>query len=579
MLGGTAEQTEAAAEATLARGTAASDEDLAFRGALEVARRKRSRRTVVLLLAVFAIGFGGATFRRTSRRLDAIRHASRAWSAYSGCMLGGPLAPGETVPVRLRRMELSLPGAAGAATSGRDDASAKNEWPSVCARHAQELDQVIVSDHLEAEASFRPLHELAARAAQNPTWSAEPSLAGELWAAAGAAGLDAQPPEAGSKAPPPAHPLTVATLLPLPLPAGMLGEREETLDPRNALVLFSRPRDPATLLCAFGLPRPPGPAAKPMAEVRCEDGLGVLADRSTRPASFVRTQKDHFDSFELVRAREGGEPRVLALSSDIRAASLFGDQLVYVKPGPARPDLLFARDAARDGPLGDPVPLGELEAGAHELAACATGEATIARVRSYQSDRAGRHGNQSASSFAFHDPAAAPDGAAGAPGSAWATAPRAVITDSTAALTCRAREATLTWLDGDGIAQARCSPDACTDRTSGALARPWTHMQPLLAADLDGKALLVGITDGSGPFSEKLVHSVRMRLAPLDEIAQAPDIVLWGDAAHEGAAPTALRLVPAEGAALVIVTTEDGANRAIRIDPGGQFEPVQVTRN
>jgi hypothetical protein len=97
--------------------------------------------------------------------------------------------------------------------------------------------------------------------------------------------------------------------------------------------------------------------------------------------------------------------------------------------------------------------------------------------------------------------------------------------------------------------------------------------------DLAGKTLIVGVTDGSGPFSSSLVHSLRMRLAPLDDIAKTPDLVLWGDAQHEGIDPVEIHLFVGEGAAIAIVTTKDDANRAIRIDPSGQFGPVHVAKN
>jgi hypothetical protein len=287
----------------------------------------------------------------------------------------------------------------------------------------------------------------------------------------------------------------------------------------------------------------------------------------------VRTAAGHFDRFELVRPRPDKEPWLDALDPYTSAAALFGDQLVYVKPGPHHPDLLFARTAriadAGETPPSDPVALGELDGRAHELATCPTPDALVLRVRSYDErlvDRGSGQMGKSRAYFAFY-----------AEGE-WTEAPEGVVAGNGAQLTCRAREGTLTWTSGDAVLQARCDREKCAELSSGPVAHPWAHMQRLAVGDLDGKALLVGIADGSGPISPSLVHSVRMRIAPIDRIATAPDVVLWGDSEHGGVDPTAVRLFVGQGAALVIVTTSDGANRAIRVDPSGGFKPVGIDK-
>jgi hypothetical protein len=571
MLGKTADQTGAATTA------AVEDRSAAFRAALEVARRRRSRRTLVLIVAACAIAVGGTTYRRMTRRKEALRDASAAWDRYARCLVGAPLAPGEAPRTRLLRMELSLPEAAGAMD--------KQDWPLRCTVLVEQLHRAI-KGRLDDQPAYRRLDALATRASatQAVTWSAEADLPEELWSAARAA--DLPPPSAASTtlesplSPPPApplaaHPMTATSLPPLPVPVGSTVEPQDGTDPSKVVVGFTRPHAPTTL-CAFG----PGAQGAPLASVRCEDGAGVLLERRPAPGAFVRTAAGHFDRFELVRPRTDKEPWVDALSPETRAAALFGEQLVYVKPGPEHPDLLFARTAsivsAGQTPMADPVPLGELEGRAHELATCMTREALVVRVRSYDghlgergsepSEQTGLPG-QSWARFAFYG-----DGA-------WSPAPPARLANNAAQLTCRAREGTLTWFDSESIVQVRCDASQCTELSSGPLHNAWTHMQRLAAADLDGKALLVGIADGSGPFSASLVHSVRMRLARVDQIASAPDVVLWGDAQHEGGDPTAVRLLVGQGAALVIVATSDGANRAIRIDPSGSFEGVEIGKN
>jgi hypothetical protein len=568
MPGETADQTGAAASA------AVDDASSAFHAALEVARRRRSRQMLVLFVAACAIVAGATTFRRMSRRKAALRDAGAAWDRVSRCLVGAPIAPGETPRSRLLRIELSLPESAGAID--------RQDWPLRCTVFAEQLRKAI-KGRLDDLPAVARLGALAARASATEavTWSAEPELPDELWAAARAADLpspretlrvDAVPP-----APPAAHPLTLATLAPLPVPLGSSPEPQpDNADPTKVVLGFTRPHA-ATTLCAFG----PGAHGEPLASVRCEDGAGVLLERGPLPGAFIRTAPGHFDRFELLRPRVDKEPWIDALSPDTRAAALFGEQLVYVKPGPEHPDLLFARTAsiaaAGVTPLGDPVPLGELEGRAHEFATCTTKEALVVRVRSYdahlggerapgQTEQTGLPG-ESWARFAFFA-----DGV-------WSPAPSGRLADNTATLTCRGREGTLTWVDRESLSQVRCDASRCSDASSGPLRNAWTHMQRLAAADLDGRALLVGIADGSGPFSASLVHSVRMRLAPADKIATSPDVVLWGDAPHEGALPTAVRLVVGQGAALVLVTTTDGANRAIRVDPSGAFEAVEIGKN
>ncbi len=548
---------------TGAGSTAPSTQPPAFETALAASRRRASRQKAVFVLAVCAIGAGATMFRRMSRRRESIRAVGAAWDRYSRCLVGAPLAPGETARARLLQMELTLPEAAGSTD--------KQDWPLRCSPAADQVRLAIGLGQLESKPAFHKLSVLAARAsaADATTWSEEPDLANDLWSAAQA--LDLPSPSRSAQpvlSPPlPGRALTAASLPALPLPTGSTGEPQPSPDPNKVVIAFSRPHTPGANLCAFG----PGAHGEPLGSAHCEDGAGVLRERQPRAGAFVRTALDHFDRFELVRPRVDKEPWRDALDGDTRAAALFGDQLVYVKPGPHHPDLLFARTARLDNPgeepLADPVPLGELDGRAHEFATCATPQALVLRVRSYDERLAADRPGQSRAHFAFYA-----DGQ-------WSHAPTDPPASNAAQLTCRAHEGTLSWVEGEAVAQVRCDPDGCSEQSSGPLVHPWTHMQRLAAGDLDGSVLLVGIADGSGPFSAALVHSVRMRLAPIDKIATAPDIVLWGDGQHGGADPAQVHLLVGQGAAVVIVTTQEGANRAIRVDPAGRFEPVEIAKD
>jgi hypothetical protein len=105
------------------------------------------------------------------------------------------------------------------------------------------------------------------------------------------------------------------------------------------------------------------------------------------------------------------------------------------------------------------------------------------------------------------------------------------------------------------------------------------HGTPLEAVDLDGLVLLVGIGMSGGPISAASVKTVRMRLAPLHDVARAPDVVLLGDPAHNGVDAAGARAFVRLGAAIVVVSSlDDAPHRAIRVDRSGKFEAVRVER-
>ena len=97
---------------TGAGSTAPSTQPPAFETALAASRRRASRQRAVFVLAVCAIGAGATMFRRMSRRRESIRAVGAAWDRYTRCLVGAPLAPGETARARLLQMELTLPEAA-----------------------------------------------------------------------------------------------------------------------------------------------------------------------------------------------------------------------------------------------------------------------------------------------------------------------------------------------------------------------------------------------------------------------------------------------------------------------------------
>jgi hypothetical protein len=103
----------------------------------------------------------------------------------------------------------------------------------------------------------------------------------------------------------------------------------------------------------------------------------------------------------------------------------------------------------------------------------------------------------------------------------------------------------------------------------------WDVGAPLYAADLGGRALLIGLGSTPGPLTGRSVTSVRMRIAPLAAMATATDTVLFSDAAHDGAPLEAITLYVRDGVALVLLRGEgEEPYRAIRVDALGRFSAV-----
>jgi hypothetical protein len=154
-------------------------------------------------------------------------------------------------------------------------------------------------------------------------------------------------------------------------------------------------------------------------------------------------------------------------------------------------------------------------------------------------------------------------------------------------LTCRGTEATETRVDPlegerlwkEEIRQDRCTPAGCQQkkvRVSEVL-HGLSEIAPgdarnFAAADLDGKLLLVWVAGSVG--------GVRMKLAPIDQIAAAPDVVVLDDMTREGKVERGrqlndIRLFVRPTYAVLLVGTTSGVY-ALRIDPNGKIAPVPI---
>ena len=132
-------------------------------------------------------------------------------------------------------------------------------------------------------------------------------------------------------------------------------------------------------------------------------------------------------------------------------------------------------------------------------------------------------------------------------------------------LSCRGREATMTWLEpGEGagdsrrIVQIRCTPQGCERAEANAT---FTGSDPTVG-DLAGKVLLVWA-------ARDATHA---RLAPLTEIDRREGL---GALPQPPGPILARRLYFRRGAAVLVYRTQAGLF-ALRIDAGGRFAPLPV---
>ena len=524
----------------------------------EVPRARRQRKLRVLLgsALLVVLGFGANDVLRWRARNRARAEAGEAWFAYARCILGSPLGAGERPSVRIRRIEMNLP--------DPEHPPADAAWPARCAYHLHDLQRALSEGRLTRGGGVMAELDLLARRAQTDVSPADaPDLADELWATEGRAGLPlpvVPPRNADRPAPRPAEPLTVATLPPLPVDIRVAPEVADHLPADGLRVLFAAPSGESTL-CSFR----PDEHGLSFRTAHCADNvIPTSADDAT--PGFLRNVQGRFDKFELIRPLFGADPQIISLPAGTQAIALFADQLVWVTSGRR----LLARTVPQgSAELGPPFDLGEISGSSPELAACRSETSLVVRVRSY--DATGET-QRALATVAIHT--------LDAPGGReWERVPKEVSIWADAEFTCRGREATFTWLDRDIIRQARCVPGGCNEEASGQLELPWDSGRVNRVSDVDGKALLVGLGMTAGPVVAGSVKTVRVRVGPIREMRDAPDIVVLGDAAHEGVDATDVHVYVRRGAALVLVTSDEQQPfRALTVSSSGVFESLRVPK-
>jgi hypothetical protein len=440
-------------------------------------------------------------------------------------------------------------------------------WPARCAHHLGDLQRALSEGRLTSRSQALAELDLLARKAQIDLAPPDsPNLADDLWASEGRAGLPAPfppRPTADRPAPRPAEPLTVASLPPLPVEIRVPPEEVDHLPADGLRILFAGPSGDSTL-CSFR----PDEHGLPFRTANCADNVVPTSTDDATPG-FLRNVQGRFDKFELIRPLLGADPQIISLPAGTETIGLFSDQLVWVTAGRR----LLARTVPQGtAELGPPFDLGEVQGSSPELAACRSETSLVVRVRSYDDTAEGRTALATVAIRTLGAPVS--DDRA-----VWERVPKEVAVQADAEFSCRRNEATFTWLDRDIVRQSRCTPGGCNQEASEPLALLWDSGRVNRVADLDGKAILVGLGMTAGPVVAGSVETVRMRVGPVRQLARAPDIVLLGDAAHEGVNASDVHVYVRRGAALVLVTSDEPEPfRAVTVSSTGAFEPLRVPK-
>ncbi|MBX3206903.1 MAG: hypothetical protein KF764_17665 [Labilithrix sp.] len=550
--------------------------------------RVKPRRWPVLvaLLGIVVVGAGGAAaWLRFAAGAEREKELA-AFRSLEECLLGGSPAAGVPPSVAYRRMELTLVVAP----------PSQNPWPARCATHAHALHESkrrsgAAADDVKDAAFFA---ERLGRVLTDPRGASVYKAVDELWAEATKEGYVAGGGEAGAAAPAWLDVDALAGVAPFSktrLALASLRTDRVSGPTFRLLVDGARQRgegrlctlDGLTFRCA-PLPSPldetslsllggaePGAAPllfagggqagifRPTGELLAEMptyGAVARADGSIGIAGYDRRAS----KFVLVRAERGAAPArtpfPLEGVTDDRQVALLDDNLVWATSAGA---LSVARLLPSGAPLGPSVELGAVGTlGALEsLEGCRTRDAFF--VLAY-----GAMGS-----------AVAIDS-----GDRWS----ALVPAGDGAFGCSGKEAFL--LDqrvragGTGaISLERCTAAGC-QRQGIDLDEVFEHNVELLpkiaplALPLDGKLLLVWRAGQRG--------GLRMRLAPIEQIASTEDVVLFDDRIQGGQVAERSTLLEIrgwsrEGRAVILVATTSGV-WALGIAGDGKVTPIETTR-
>ncbi len=585
-----------------------------------VAEQKRRRTRMLVVSGGLIVVIAGGLFALTTyQSSQAEARIATAYGSLSRCLVGAPLEPRESAGTRVRRLQLT-------AMTLADDQRAMDgghSWPDRCSTFAYELDEAL-RDAGRATGEKDLAHAAAALGKQlkEPTsftadltenveavWSLS-----ELEKIHGASNVTiAGPP--GRAEPFDADGLAAGT----PLAQKAFSFKTLFTEPHPALDLRILVDDPETpLLCTIKRGAPDAKcAALPAAITATKQGLRLIgtSDDGTPPLVFAGNRGsegifradsgelvDRFyayggyaaaDGFsavlgwkeqqkELVATRKlAGAPRTQAtLTPAFRtgnpyySAQMLWDQVLLRGVTKDNKRRLFAQALGRTGDvLGEAVDVGELpepgliQGGVDEpphITGCKTAEAMVVRVKGFDNDFM---------TFRL--------------GGTWSAPISPELTGGT--LSCSKSAAAITRVEPAPAAssfkttfsQVRCTSAGC--RTDEVKMEQLLHKRLEFApkeghadaVDLDGKLLVVWAAGERG--------GVRMRLAPAEAIAAAPDVILYDDLVRAGhVQPLStlfdLKLFSREGFAVLLLGTVTGVH-ALRIEADGKVTPLVIAKH
>ena len=570
------------------------------------AKTARKRRLVVALGALILAG--GASYAIVAGQRSARQESEALAEQLRGCLLEAPLEAGETPWGRFRRLQLRA-----VSLSDTDRVTKGNKlWPMSCREAAIKAQAVIKPDATpEQMAAFDKLIKFLSDAtalSKDATDVLAPGLSA----------LDAHVPGPipAGKAALPKSVMNVDSLAALPAlskKGAALGRSYTEDNPGLALpVLVAEESLPAPLLCQFH-EKATGAECRSLNELAAVKGHGLrllgTSDEQSQTVIFAgkrgaegvfvagsATPVDKLYSYGGYAAKDGtvsvlgwdeeqramvlvqkpkeGAPVRTVLKPNFRVGNYFyssqllWDQVFVRGVTPDNERRLFNLPLAkRDSSSFELVDIGELpeagqiRAGEEEqthLTGCRTEQATVIRVRGWQSDFV---------TFRLSDKFTMP-----------------VQAPTWGVLGCHGTTATFVTpgfsSGGSRLYHASCTSAGCAlnQLKADALDRNSSDLRPIderdvQAVDLQGKLLTVWLAGERG--------GLRMRMAAPDLFAREPDVILFDDRVSGGqtaGASTLLgfRLYSRENFAVLLLSTMAGLH-AFRIGPDGSVKPFEVT--
>jgi hypothetical protein len=532
-------------------------------------RRKRSRSGGAWsLLAAVAIAAGGGCGSCDDGASDEIEaRANVALSQLSRCLLGEPLGAGERPSARLRNVQL-----------GAQGTSATRGWPERCALYAGRM-----ADELDERDRYREAYRAARTTERALEQGRTPADLDTLFDTSLALGLVAVPSTEGDAAPTPARPLRaqdVPALVPSP---GILAASDPVIGPVTHLA-FSVPNGPwriCTLTHDLGAATCRGlaalsgrgeaaivssaPAAPAHVQIKRGGEPGIYAVESgsrvydgTPGGAFARRDGTLavLDGGDLVQVRDVAVRTAIGAPRDERVAMIW-DRILWLAPARAEEPRPFMVTRVPVG-IAPPDPAEQIGVGpvtprSDELvmAACRSENALAMVVRS-----AHDHEKDQPTTVAILT-----DGG------------EQVTLQTTTdiygpELTCRGETATITWLltepTGIAIHQRLCDLRECR---RAVVSLPFRGSDPYVGR-IGENTLLTW----KSPLGD-----TRIRIAPLADLPNAPDVVVLDDGAHGGLDVLSRRIFFRGDHALLVLRARAGGH-VIRIGADGSYTAVRPSR-